>query len=41
MESNPTPKNVMDGKSNLSMKVNELLSGQPRQFEQLSPAFMD
>ena len=41
MESNPTPNPHTARNPDLAVSVNALISGQPRQFEKLSPALLD
>ena len=41
MESNPPQKNSGPGNPNMEAQISELLSGRPRTFEKLSPAFME
>ena len=41
MESNRTDNQRGSGNPNMEAQIQELLSGRPRQYEKLSPAFMD
>ena len=41
MESNRANNQPTPGSNNMEAQIQELLSGRPRQFEKLSPAFMD
>ena len=41
MESNRTQNSHVASNPDLATSINALISGQPRQFEKLSPAFMD
>ena len=41
MESNRTNNQRATGNPNMEAQIQELLSGRPRQYEKLSPAFMD
>ena len=41
MESNRANNQPTPGSNTMEAQIQELLSGRPRQFEKLSPAFMD